>query len=214
MPWHLSKRFARGLIWWLSGLGAVIGGTSCYVRARYAERIFGASQVPSAPVALVFGAGLAHNGRPSAMLAERLDMAVELYRIGKVEKLLVSGDNSIRAHDETQAMSRYAILHGVPPDAVARDFAGFSTYDSCYRAQEVFGVRRAVLVTQGFHLPRALFIANSLGMEANGVAADESAVGPLNYEGRELFSRTLALMMVLARPAPRFLGEKVPIGTE
>src|SRR6266852_7379093 len=104
MPWHLSKRFARGLIWWLSGLGAVIGGTSCYVRARYAERIFGASQVPSAPVALVFGAGLAHNGRPSAMLAERLDMAVELYRIGKVEKLLVSGDNSIRAHDETQAM--------------------------------------------------------------------------------------------------------------
>jgi SanA protein len=97
---------------------------------------------------------------------------------------------------------------------VVRDFAGFSTYDSCYRAKEVFGVRRAVLVTQGFHLPRALFIANSLGMEANGVAADENALGPLIYEGREVFSRTLAWVMVLARPSPRFLGEKVPIGTE
>jgi SanA protein len=148
------------------------------------------------------------------MLAERIDRAVELYRIGKVEKLLVSGDNSIPAHDEAKAMRRYAILQGVPADAVVRDFAGFSTYDSCYRAKEVFGVRRAVLVTQGFHLPRALFIANSLGMEANGVAADQSALGPLIYEGREVFSRTLALVMVLARPSPRFLGEKVPIGTE
>src|SRR5260370_42391605 len=121
----LWKRFARGLIWWLAGLGAVIGGTSCYVRASYAERIFGASQVPSAPVALVFGAGLAHNGRPSAMLAERLDMAVELYRIGKVETLLVSGDNLIRAHDENQAMRRYVTLPGVPPGAAGRGFPAF-----------------------------------------------------------------------------------------
>src|SRR5260370_1766129 len=114
----LWKRFARGLIWWLAGLGAVIGGTSCYVRASYAERIFGASQVPSAPVALVFGAGLAHNGRPSPMLAERLDMAVELYRIGKGEKLLVSGDNSIPAPDETPAKYPYSILPRGPPDAL------------------------------------------------------------------------------------------------
>src|SRR5258707_9883620 len=118
MPRHLWKRLARGLVWWLSGFCAVIAGTSCCVRASYADRIFGASQVPSAPVALDFGAGLGHSGRPSPMLAERLNRAVELYRIGKVEKLLVSGDNSIRAHDEAKVMRRYAILQRVPAEAV------------------------------------------------------------------------------------------------
>jgi vancomycin permeability regulator SanA len=144
------------------------------------------------------------------MLAERLDTAAELYRIGKVERVLVSGDTSLGSHDETKAMRRYAIDRGIPPEVIARDFAGFSTYDSCYRAKEVFGVKRAILVTQGFHLPRALFIANSLGIDADGVAADDAALGPLIYEGREFFSRTLALGMVAVRPAPRFLGEGPP----
>jgi SanA protein len=148
------------------------------------------------------------------MLAERLDTAVELYRIGKVEKVLLSGDNSLRSHDETNAMRRYAVQRGIPPDALFGDSAGFSTYDSCFRAKELFGVSRAILVTQGFHLPRALFIANSLGIDADGVAADDSAFGPLVYEGRELFSRALALAMVVAKPSPKFLGEKVPIGAQ
>jgi SanA protein len=192
----------------------IAAGTSCYVRARFSTRIYRASQVPNAPVAIVFGAGLAHSGRPSPMLAERLDAAVELYRIGKVEKVLLSGDNSLRSHDETRAMRRYAVDRGLPPDAVLRDYAGFSTYDSCYRAAAVFGVRRAILVTQGFHLPRALFIANSLGVDADGVAADDSRFGPLIYEWRELLSRPLALVMVVARPPPRFLGDKAPMGRE
>jgi SanA protein len=137
-------------------------------------------------------------------LAERVDAALELYRAGRVQKLLLSGDNSVRWHDETQAMRRYAVDRGLPSDAVLKDFAGFSTYDSCFRAKAVFGVDRAILVTQGFHLPRALYIANSLGIESDGVAADSGAAGPLLYESREFLSRALALAMVLIRPKPSF----------
>jgi SanA protein len=93
---------------------------------------------------------------------------------------------------------------------VLKDFAGFSTYDSCFRAKAVFGVSRAILVTQGFHLPRALFIANSLGIDSDGVAADRASSGPLLYETREFFSRALAVGMVLARPTPKFLRERQP----
>lgn len=193
----------------LAGLSvALLVSTSFHVKAKYSHRIFPASVVPHAPVALVFGAGLAHNGVPSPLLAERLDSAVELYRIGKVEKVLLSGDDSFRTHDETRAMRRYAETQGVPEDAIVRDVAGLSTYDSCFRAKAVFGVRRAILVTQGFHLPRALFIANSLGIDADGVPADATLSGPLLYEGRELLSRALAWIMVMTGAKPKFLGDK------
>jgi vancomycin permeability regulator SanA len=211
---NLARRFARALVWWLLGAFAIVVGTSCFVRVRYAARIFSISEVPGAPIAIVFGAGLASKGKPSPMLAERLDTAVKLYRRGKVEKVLVTGDNLMRSHDETKAMGRYAIGRGIPREVILQDDAGFSTYDSCYRAKEVFGVKRAILVTQRFHLPRALYIANSLGMDADGVAADDSPVGPLLNEGRELFSRSLALAMAIARPAPRFSGVPDSISAE
>lgn len=140
--------------WRRASLGVFIGAfllvatASYYVRVRYSGRIYSPSRVPSAPVALVFGAGLGNRGRPSPLLAERLDTAVELYRAGKVQKVLLSGDNSVRWHDETQAMRRYTMDRGVPSEAVLKDFAGFSTYDSCFRAKAVFGVNRAILVTQ------------------------------------------------------------------
>ncbi|HEX4802083.1 MAG TPA: ElyC/SanA/YdcF family protein, partial [Myxococcaceae bacterium] len=116
--------------------------------------------------------------------------------------------------DETKAMGRYALAKGVPREIILRDDAGFSTYDSCYRAKAVFGITRATLVTQRFHLPRALFIANSLGLDAIGVAADEGTRGPLINEGRELFSRSLALAMAIAKPPPRFLGVSEVVETE
>ncbi len=191
-------------------LSALLLATSLYVKTKYSHRIFSASQAPPAPVALVFGAGLAQNAMPSPLLAERLDAAVELYRIGKVEKVLLSGDDSFRSHDETNAMRRYAEQQGLPEEAILRDFAGLSTYDSCFRARTVFGVRRAILVTQGFHLPRALFIANSLGIDADGVPADATLKGPLLYEGRELFSRALALAMVVSGAKPKFTADRPP----
>ena len=104
---------------------------------------------------MVFGAGLETSIEPSPILAERLDVAVALYRARKVHALLVSGDSSDRRHDETKAMKRYAVERGVPESDVVEDPAGVSTYDTCYRARSVYGVNKALLVTQEFHLPRA-----------------------------------------------------------
>ena len=214
MHHKLPRRPLRGVLWWVAATSAVVTATSCFVRERYSAKIFPAAQVPDAPVAIVFGAGLAAKGKPSPMLAERLDAAVLLYHRGRARTLLVSGANLMRSHDESRAMGRYALDRGVPKNAILRDDAGFSTYDTCYRAKAVFGVDRAILVTQRFHLPRALFIANSLGIDATGVAADDGALGPLANEGREVFSRSLALAMAIAKPTPRFLGATAPIEPE
>ncbi|MBI3182760.1 MAG: YdcF family protein [Myxococcales bacterium] len=197
------RRWKRWTAWALGGLLAAplaFLGTSTFVGRRYQERIATAEEAPSAPVALVFGAGLGPNGALSPVLAERMDAAISLYRAGKVEKLLLSGDNSDRYHDETGAMRRYALGRGVDGSAVVEDLAGLSTYESCYRARAVFGVERAILVTQSFHLPRALFIANSVGIDAHGVSADQGRSGGHSYELREFVSRPLALWMVLWSP--------------
>jgi vancomycin permeability regulator SanA len=177
--------------------------TSWFVQYRYAKRLVSASAAPSAPVALVFGAGLAAGQEPSPLLAQRLDTAIALYRSGKVSKVLVSGDNLDRHHDEPAAMRRYAIGGGVSEKDVLVDDAGVSTYASCARAKLAYGVDRALLITQHFHLPRALFIANSLGIDAWGVPADAGQEAGGYYLLRELFSRPLALAMVIARPEPQ-----------
>lgn len=199
-----SRRWVLGLL--ATGLAALLGVwvVSLYVEKRYADRIIPREQAPQAPVALVYGAGLAPGGVPSPVLAQRLDAAIALYRAGKVDSLLLSGDNSDRFHDETRAMVRYVLERGVPPGAVEEDDAGLSTYDSSVRAHTVFGVREAVLVTQRFHLTRALFIANSVGIDAWGVAADEGRPRTRRYALRETLSRVLALGMVLAEAEPRY----------
>ena len=189
---------------------AVLGvlALSHFVRVRYEARIVPLSAAPEAPVALVFGAGLAPGGVPSAVLAQRLDTAMALWKAGKAKSVLVSGDNSDRFHDETRAMRRYLVEHGLPEQAVLGDDSGLSTYDSCVRAFTVFQVRKALLVTQGFHLPRALYIANSVGMDAWGVAADEGLPSTRRYAVREMFSRVLALGMVLLKVKPTYPAER------
>lgn len=203
-----ALRVALGVTLAASG---VFLAASLYVELRFRGRAVPLSQAPQAPVALVFGAGLVEGGEPGPVLAERMDTAIRLYQAGRVKKLLVSGDNSERYHDETRAMKRYAVERGVPAQHVVADFAGFSTYDSCFRAKAIFGVERAVLVTQDFHLPRALYIANGLGIDAYGVAADEGRPEGYRYELRELFSRPLALAMVVSGSEPRLLGPREPI---
>jgi SanA protein len=202
------SRLALGLA--LVGVTGTLAASS-YVERRFRTRTLPLAQAPAAPVALVFGAGLIAGGEPSPVLAERLDTALRLYRAKRVSRLLVSGDNSERYHNETLAMQRYLVERGVPPADVDADFAGFSTYDSCYRARTLFGVTQALLVTQDFHLPRALYIANQLGIEAWGVAADEGKPDRRGDQLRELWARPLALVMVLLRPEPRRLGPSVAI---
>ncbi len=138
------------------------------------KRIFQIENAPSQRIAIVFGAGLRRDGTPTAILRDRVETAAQLYFVGKVEKILMSGDNRFENYNEPGAMRQYAISLGVPNDAIALDYAGRRTYDTCYRAKTIFKVDEALLVTQKFHLPRALFLCNALGLKAKGVEANNN----------------------------------------
>ena len=192
------------------------------ITALYAStRIDSIVEAPPKPVAIIFGAGLTRDGRATRVLRDRVETGARLYFAGKVEKLLMSGDNSNVDYNEPQAMKEYALQLGVPEDAIVLDFAGRRTYDTCYRASEIFGVDEAILVTQSFHLPRALYICNQLGIEASGVAAENHYFlkrSRAYWNLRELIATPVALWEVhisqptpvLGHPEPIF-GEKTPI---
>lgn len=179
---------------------------------RYKKRTYTLQTVPPRRVAIVFGAGIWPDGRLSDILADRVDTAIELYRQGKVQKLLMTGDNRFINYNEPGRMRDYAVARGVPSQDIVLDYAGRSTYDSCYRASYIFGVTDAILVTQAYHLDRALFIANNLGIDAIGVAADRRDYLRIReYWWRELFATALAWWEVyISRPTP-VLGDKLPI---
>jgi SanA protein len=146
------------------------------------NKIYPKGESPHERVAIVFGAGLRRDGTPTAILRDRVETAAELYFNGKVEKLLLSGDNRFANYNEPESMRQYAISLGVPSDAIILDYAGRRTYDTCYRAKAIFGVESTLLVTQKFHLPRALFLCNALGIKAYGVEATNR-----QYLGSSLF---------------------------
>jgi len=135
------------------------------------KRVYTVTEAPQQPVAIVFGAGLWWNGEPTPVLRDRVTTAAELYHAGKVSWLLMSGSQS-GTYNEPQAMHDYAVGLGVPEEAIVMDSAGDRTFDTCYRAKAVYNIQSAILVTQKFHLPRALYTCNNLGIEAVGVAAD------------------------------------------
>ncbi|MFC4493156.1 vancomycin high temperature exclusion protein [Streptomyces ovatisporus] len=164
------------------------------------------SRAPSAPVALVFGAGL-WDGEPSPYLAHRLDSAVELYESGKVHAVLVSGDNSREEYDEPDAMRRYLAARGVPAGRVVADYAGFDTWDSCTRAARVFGVRHALLVSQDFHIRRAVALCRAAGIDSYGVAVPEPRDVTWYAGGlREIPGAAKAAFDAALTPDPHFLG--------
>jgi vancomycin permeability regulator SanA len=177
-----ARRLRRGVVV-VVGLG-LLGGASVlgsvgWVRATASGHTYvdaDLARVPPAPVALVLGAQVYPSGTPSPFLAGRLDLAKRLYDAGLVKVILVSGDNGAREYNEPDAMRRYLVDAGVPADKVVADYAGFDTYDSCSRAQRIFGVDRLTVVTQGYHLPRAVATCRALGLDADGVG-DESFRG-------------------------------------
>lgn len=181
------------------------------------EFVYAAADVPARQVGIVFGARVYSSGRLSPMLADRVATAVDLYHAGKIDVLLLSGDNSEAHYNEPAAMARYAEQAGVPREAIVLDYAGFRTYDSCYRARDIFQVSNAILITQDFHLSRALLTCRELGIDAVGVAADVQR--PIGYatrsmiysELRELPATALAVADLLRRPEPTFLGDPLPI---
>lgn len=164
--------------------------------------------------AIVLGAYVDPDGRLCDMLADRVDTAVDLYRSGKVEKILMTGDHGLSSYDEVNGMRKYAQARGVPARDIFMDHAGFSTYDSMFRAREVFRVESAVVITQDFHLPRAVYTARKLGLEAVGLSADRHAYPESElqaYNLREILARTKAFAQLAARAKPRFLGEAIPV---
>lgn len=171
-----------------------------------------AEDAPTAQVAIVLGAKVS-GGMLSPMLLDRVATGVALYQSGKVDKLLLSGDHGQTDYDEVNAMLAYALEQGVPEEDVFTDHAGFSTYETMYRARDVFKVSDALVVTQGFHLPRAVYTARSLGLQATGVEAD---LRPYFNEGRfalrEWPARMKAFFQLhLTKPEPTYLGPEIPI---
>jgi vancomycin permeability regulator SanA len=199
----------------LLALGAVVLALPRLLMAIYSlSRVFSPADVPAEPVAIVFGAGLRWDGMPTPVLRDRVATGVALYKAGKVQRLLMSGDNRSADYDEPSAMKRYALQLGVPEAAIVTDHAGLRTYDTCYRARAIFGVRQAILVTQDFHLPRALFTCNALGVTAVGVTADNYSYRRSSlafWNLRETFASLAALWdVIVARPSP-ILGAPQPI---
>jgi len=178
------------------------------------NKIHSVEDAPSERVAIIFGAGLRRDGSPTAVLRDRVQTGVGLYFDGKVEKLLMSGDNQFIEYNEPEAMRQYAIDLGVPAQDIVVDYAGRRTYDTCYRAKSIFGVESALLVTQKFHLPRALFLCNVLGVKAQGVEANN-----LNYSRRSLtfwnireqFATFTAFMDLYIDKPTLILGQPEPI---
>ena len=206
------RRIRRGLI------GALLLATLPLVLEYYVDRstrdlrFSSPQQLPPKPVAIVFGAEVYRSGKLSPMLAARVQQAVEAYRAGRVQKILMTGDNSRTDYDEVTAMKRYAVELGVPAELIHLDYAGFSTYESCYRAREIFGVREAVVITQGFHLPRAVYTCAHLGIDTVGLETDDrgnySARTMRRHRVREVLATAKALWDIhLSRPLPTFLGK-------
>jgi SanA protein len=176
-------------------------------------QIYSADQAPRKPVAIVFGAGLWRDGRPTAVLSDRVKTAADLYFTGKVDALLMSG-TSVPNYNEPRAMRNYAIGLGVPNEAIVQDLAGLRTYDTCYRARHIYGVENALLVTQGFHLPRALYLCDALGVQSVGVASDLREYrtrSQVYWQIREILATMVALWELYVDPPLPALGEPQPI---
>jgi len=168
--------------------------------------------LPYKKVGLVFGAGYS-GGKVSGILADRLDTAIQAYAQKKFSKFLVSGDNSSQYHNEVVVMQKYLMEKGIPQEDIVLDYAWFDTYDSLYRARDVFSVHSAILFTQAYHLPRALYIAQKLGLDTVGYAADKHTyTGMWFLEFREFFAKIKAFLETeIFHSLPHFLGPKLPI---
>jgi SanA protein len=172
-----------------------------------------AADVPHAQVALVLGAQVRPNGSPSGMLADRVTAAAELYKAGKVDKLLLSGDHGRAVYDEVGTMRMMLLAKGIPAQDIFTDHAGFDTWDSAQRARRVFDVDSAVVVTQKFHMARALYDARRAGLKVTGYIADKHRYGRVmrRLQVREAAARVKTLGDAITGADPHFLGPEIPI---
>ncbi len=192
-----------------------VTAVNLWIYASVKDRIFSPDEIgeTSADCILVLGAGVRDDGSPSHMLEDRLLTGIDLYHRGFSPVMLMSGDHGREEYDEVNAMKDFAAAEGVPGNVIFLDHAGFSTYESLYRAKEIFGAQRIVVVTQEYHLWRALYIADALGLDAIGVSADRRTyVGQSMRETREIAARMKDFLWCLFLPEPTYLGETIDLG--
>jgi SanA protein len=220
------KRLMRRPVWRIAAMGGVaavavgltvLAWTFWTLKGRFDGSIFAPDErvaMPDKPVAIVFGAGYWPNGALSLILRERLDAAIELYRNGQVDKLLFSGTNHIIEYNEPAKMLEYALEQGVPREDIVLDYAGRRTYDTCYRARDIFQLSSATLVTQSYHLPRAMETCSALGLDVVGYAANlyqHEGYYLIRYRMREVPALWRAWWdLYIAHPRP-ILGDPLPI---
>ncbi len=212
-------RYLRILICCLLCLGilgaGLLAGINSAVTGATRDRILpmeDAAALQDVDCILVLGCGLRPDGTPSDMLHDRLVQGVALYELGAAPKLLMSGDHGRKAYDEVDAMKRFAVDAGISSSDVFMDHAGFSTYESICRAKEIFQAKKVIIVTQEYHLYRALYIAEAFGMEAYGVSADlRSYFNQTGRDAREILARVKDFGATIFKPEPTYLGEAIPI---
>lgn len=207
----VKKHFKKFILIAVLGLIAVVG-INYQVESETNPLIYHyANGTPGEKVAIIFGAGI-RNDRPSKYLKDRLDAGIELYRLKKVNKILLSGDNGSHEHDELTVMKHYCYEHGIDTTKIFLDYAGFDTYSTLYRAKHIFKINRAILVSQEYHLNRAIYIGNKLGVTSVGLAADKGEYRNYNYvRFRECFTICKAFLDVARKREPHFLGGEINI---
>ncbi len=206
----LKRIFYWGALLALALVAVFVATNALMVGLQQHRMYTTASDVPSRAVVIVPGAAVLRSGALSAVFMDRANAAVLLYETGKAQKILVSGDNSTVEHNEVDPARKYLVSRGIPEADIYLDHAGFDTYSTMYRAREIFGVSSAIVATQTFHLPRALFIARSLGIDAVGYRADNVHLLARN-EVRESMARIKAVLEVVIHRNPKFLGDRIYI---
>lgn len=211
----ILKRIIIFVVCIAAAVCAVVFVLNVYIKNSVKNNIISseeATQKDGMDCIIVLGAGVRDDGTPSHMLEDRLLTAVELYNSGAAPKIIMSGDHGSKDYDEVNVMKEFAISHGVPSEDIFMDHAGFSTYESMYRARDIFEVRNAVIVTQEYHLYRALYVAEKLGIEAYGVSADLRSYRAQSYrEAREAIARVKDFFYTIFKPEPTYLGDTIPV---
>ncbi len=194
-------------------VSVVVLSINLHIIRRSAPSIYHhVADVPAQYTALVLGARVYHSGAVSPILNDRLQTAIELYQQDKVQRLLISGDHGQTNYDEVNTMKKFLLDRGIPAEDIFLDHAGFDTYDSIYRAKEIFQADDIIIVTQAFHLPRAIYSAQQLGLPAIGIVADRQPyAGMFRNQLRESLARIKAFFNVAVKSQPKFLGEAIPI---
>ena len=211
-----KKIFKAGVLLMFFGLICLFG-INGYMKANAGKQIMTLAELEAQAgdkpdAVIVLGAQVKANGEMSKMLKERVNTGIEIYQAGLADKIIMSGDHGRKDYDEVNTMKEYAMEQGVPSEDIFMDHAGFSTYETMYRAKEIFEVERAIIVTQEYHLYRAIYNAETLGIEAQGVICDTAVYsGDTQRKLREAIARIKDFGYTIVKPKPTFLGETIPV---